>query len=114
MVISDGAPVDDTTLSANSGNYLEKHLKQINKYEYNWITPEIKEKCIHRLNENLGHEFKNKSKIEVENQLIHYSNENEHVIVNKNVNCMRTRKRKRTHERKRKRKRKHERKRTIF
>ena len=29
MVISDGAPVDDTTLSANSGNYLEKHLKQI-------------------------------------------------------------------------------------
>ncbi len=29
MVISDGAPVDDTTLSANSGNYLEKHLKLI-------------------------------------------------------------------------------------
>ena len=29
MVISDGAPVDDTTLSANSGNYLEKHLKMI-------------------------------------------------------------------------------------
>ena len=27
--ISDGAPVDDTTLSANSGNYLEKHLKLI-------------------------------------------------------------------------------------
>ena len=29
MVISDGAPVDDTTLSANSGNYLEKHLKLV-------------------------------------------------------------------------------------
>ena len=29
MVISDGAPVDDTTLSSNSGNYLEQHLKQV-------------------------------------------------------------------------------------
>ena len=29
MVISDGAPVDDSTLSSNSGNYLEKHLRQI-------------------------------------------------------------------------------------
>ena len=29
MVISDGAPVDDSTLSVNSGNYLEKHLRQI-------------------------------------------------------------------------------------
>ena len=29
MVISDGAPVDDTTLSSNSGNYLEVHLKQV-------------------------------------------------------------------------------------
>lgn len=29
MVISDGAPVDDTTLSSNSGNYLELHLKQV-------------------------------------------------------------------------------------
>jgi len=28
MVISDGAPVDDSTLSVNSGDYLEKHLKQ--------------------------------------------------------------------------------------
>jgi cobaltochelatase CobT len=27
MVISDGAPVDDSTLSVNSGDYLEKHLK---------------------------------------------------------------------------------------
>ena len=29
MVISDGAPVDDSTLSANPGNYLEKHLRQV-------------------------------------------------------------------------------------
>ena len=28
MVISDGAPVDDSTLSANPGNYLEKHLRE--------------------------------------------------------------------------------------
>jgi len=28
MIISDGAPVDDSTLSVNSGDYLEKHLKQ--------------------------------------------------------------------------------------
>jgi cobaltochelatase CobT len=29
MMISDGAPVDDTTLSVNSGNYLERHLRQV-------------------------------------------------------------------------------------
>lgn len=29
MVISDGAPVDDTTLSVNPGNYLEKHFHQV-------------------------------------------------------------------------------------
>ena len=29
MVISDGAPVDDSTLSVNSGNYLDKHLRQV-------------------------------------------------------------------------------------
>ena len=28
MIISDGAPVDDSTLSVNSGDYLEKHLKE--------------------------------------------------------------------------------------
>ena len=28
MVISDGAPVDDSTLSVNSGDFLEKHLKR--------------------------------------------------------------------------------------
>jgi cobaltochelatase CobT len=29
MVISDGAPVDDSTLSANPGNYLERHLRGV-------------------------------------------------------------------------------------
>lgn len=29
MMISDGAPVDDSTLSANSGTYLESHLRQV-------------------------------------------------------------------------------------
>jgi len=29
MVISDGAPVDDSTASANGGSYLEKHLRQV-------------------------------------------------------------------------------------
>ncbi len=33
MVISDGAPVDDSTLSVNSGTYLENHLRQV----INWI-----------------------------------------------------------------------------
>ncbi|BCW87886.1 Aerobic cobaltochelatase subunit CobT [Alphaproteobacteria bacterium SO-S41] len=29
MVISDGAPVDDSTLSVNAGNYLERHLRAV-------------------------------------------------------------------------------------
>jgi cobaltochelatase CobT len=32
MVISDGAPVDDTTSSANGGAYLERHLRQVIGY----------------------------------------------------------------------------------
>jgi len=32
MVISDGAPVDDSTLSVNSGDFLEKHLKKAVKF----------------------------------------------------------------------------------
>ena len=31
MVISDGAPVDDSTLSTNSTSYLDNHLKQVIK-----------------------------------------------------------------------------------
>ena len=29
MMISDGAPVDDSTLSVNPGNYLERHLRYV-------------------------------------------------------------------------------------
>ena len=29
MVIPDSAPVDDSTLSVNPGNYLEKHLREV-------------------------------------------------------------------------------------
>jgi cobaltochelatase CobT len=29
MVISDGAPVDDSTLSVNDGNYLDRHLREV-------------------------------------------------------------------------------------
>ncbi|MCA0451110.1 MAG: cobaltochelatase subunit CobT, partial [Proteobacteria bacterium] len=32
MVISDGAPVDDSTLSVNPGNYLETHLREAIEY----------------------------------------------------------------------------------
>ncbi|MFC6198115.1 cobaltochelatase subunit CobT [Ponticaulis profundi] len=32
MVISDGAPVDDSTLSVNTGNYLERHLREVIEY----------------------------------------------------------------------------------
>ena len=36
LVISDGAPVDDSTLSVNPANYLEKHLRYvIDKIELN-------------------------------------------------------------------------------
>ena len=41
MVISDGAPVDDSTLSVNSGDYLEKHLKKVVKYVENKENIEI-------------------------------------------------------------------------
>ena len=32
MVISDGAPVDDSTLSVNPGNYLERNLREVIEY----------------------------------------------------------------------------------
>ena len=36
MMISDGAPVDDSTLSVNPGNYLERHLR--------WVIEEIEQR----------------------------------------------------------------------
>ena len=41
MVISDGAPVDDSTLSVNSGDFLEKHLKKMVKFIENKSETEI-------------------------------------------------------------------------
>ena len=41
MVISDGAPVDDSTISTNPSNYLEKHLKQVIKFIENKTNIEI-------------------------------------------------------------------------
>ena len=41
MVISDGAPVDDSTLSVNLGDYLEKHLKHTVKWIENNSDVEI-------------------------------------------------------------------------
>ncbi len=41
MIISDGAPVDDSTLSVNSGDFLEKHLKKTVKFIENKSDIEI-------------------------------------------------------------------------
>ena len=41
MIISDGAPVDDSTLSVNPGDFLEKHLKKIVKFIENKSDVEI-------------------------------------------------------------------------
>ena len=41
MVISDGAPVDDSTLSVNSGDFLEKHLKKVVNFIENTNDVEI-------------------------------------------------------------------------
>jgi len=41
MVISDGAPVDDSTLSANPGNYLEKHLREVIDFVENRSSVEL-------------------------------------------------------------------------
>jgi cobaltochelatase CobT len=41
MVISDGAPVDDATLSVNPGNYLERHLRDVIHYIQNHTPIEL-------------------------------------------------------------------------
>jgi len=41
MVISDGAPVDDSTLSVNPGNYLERHLRDVIGYIENRSPVEV-------------------------------------------------------------------------
>jgi len=62
---------------------LYSKIKQISRDEYNWINDELKQKCMDRLNEHLGHEFRKDLNIIVEKQLIHYSNEKEHEILDK-------------------------------
>ncbi|MEV8467707.1 cobaltochelatase subunit CobT [Fluviibacterium sp. DFM31] len=49
MVISDGAPVDDSTLSVNSANYLEKHLRDV-------IAMVEKKKLVELLAIGIGHD----------------------------------------------------------
>ncbi|MEE2945035.1 MAG: cobaltochelatase subunit CobT [Pseudomonadota bacterium] len=49
MVISDGAPVDDSTLSVNPANYLEKHLRDV-------IAMVEKRKLVELLAIGLGHD----------------------------------------------------------
>ena len=49
MVISDGAPVDDSTLSANSGGYLDAHLRQV-------IRGIERERAIEMLAIGIGHD----------------------------------------------------------
>ncbi len=49
MVISDGAPVDDSTLSVNPANYLEKHLRDV-------ITMIERKKAVELLAIGIGHD----------------------------------------------------------
>ena len=49
MVISDGAPVDDSTLSVNSANFLEKHLRDV-------IAMIEKRKAVELLAIGIGHD----------------------------------------------------------
>ena len=49
MVISDGAPVDDSTLSVNPANYLEKHLRDV-------IDMVERRKAVARLAIGIGHD----------------------------------------------------------
>ena len=49
MVISDGAPVDDSTLSVNPANYLEKHLRDV-------ITMVERRKAVELIAIGIGHD----------------------------------------------------------
>lgn len=52
MVISDGAPVDDSTLSVNSSNYLEAHLRKV-------IAMIIRKKQVELIAIGIGHDVTN-------------------------------------------------------
>lgn len=49
MVISDGAPVDDSTLSTNTGSYLDRHLREV-------ITHIEADKSVELLAIGIGHD----------------------------------------------------------
>lgn len=56
---------------------LYSKLKQIQMNEYNWLVPEIMEKCKKRLMYNLG-TIENRNEIEIEKLLIHHSQDTDH------------------------------------
>jgi len=56
---------------------LYSKLKQIDTNEYNWIKPEVIDKCVARLTEHLGQD----SSIKIEQLLIHHSQEVEHGVI---------------------------------
>ena len=62
---------------------LYSKLKQIRKDEYDWITPEIVDKCCFQMECNLGHEFKNVGETipEIEKLLVHHSMDPEHILI---------------------------------
>lgn len=67
---------------------LYSKLKQINRDEYTWITTEMRDKCVDRLKEHLGHEFNREdgNRGEVEKLLIHYAHETEHSLIDAALN----------------------------
>ena len=68
---------------------LYSKVKQISKEEHNWITPEMRETCMQRLHDNLGHEFVKQEengetylkKNDIEHQVIHYSHDKQHELI---------------------------------
>jgi len=62
---------------------LYSKLKQIDPDEYQWITPEIVERCKTRLGLHLGQELGKgaEGKHEIEHLLVHHSQESEHALI---------------------------------
>ncbi len=70
MVVSDGAPVDDTTLSVNGGAYLEDHLRTvIADMEGQQTGPAATELCAIGIGHDVGRYYKRAITIQDANQL---------------------------------------------